>query len=84
MASQRSQSSTVISSFLSLLLFACSIVASCPSYLEVKSNLSKLLSDGSSVESTTVHAPRWSQYKAPNAAYLVNVASENDVSVTVS
>ena len=57
--------------------------ATCPKYAEVVAQLGKSLSSGSTIDKTTSSAPRWSLYGAPDPAFAVNVASENDVAVTV-
>ncbi len=57
--------------------------ATCPEYGVLVSQLGRRLSPGSSVSSTTINAPRWSLYGAPDPAFVVNVASESDVATTV-
>ena len=42
------------------------------------------LSSGASITTNISQAPRWSNYAAPQAGVLVNVAKEEDVAVTVS
>ncbi len=69
--------------FLSLLLFPLAGAIICPSYGEVKHELGRRLSPSSSIHNTTTSAPRWSLYGAPSPAFVVNVASESDVAVTV-
>ena len=46
-------------------------------------NLGPLLSPNASIAYNTLEAPRWSQFPAPNPGAVVNVATENDVLVTV-
>ena len=45
--------------------------------------LRPLLSPNASISQSTAGAPRWSEYNAPNPKIVVNVATEQDVQVTV-
>ena len=68
---------------LSLLLLPPVGATICPSDGIVQAELIKRLSRGSSLENSTIHAPRWSLYAAPTPRYVVNVAAESDVAITV-
>jgi hypothetical protein len=46
--------------------------------------LKALLSPSATIVNNTSGAPRWSDFRAPTPGVVVNVASENDVLVTVS
>ena len=46
-------------------------------------NLTSLLSKNASIVHSTSGAPRWSEFAAPSPGTVVNVATENDVLVTV-
>lgn len=45
--------------------------------------LQSLLSHNASIAYNTTGAPRWSEFDAPSPGFVVNVATENDVQVTV-
>lgn len=68
---------------LSLLILPLAAATVCPSYQDVRSELGTRLSPGSSISNSTASAPRWSLYGAPSPAFVINVASEGDVSTTV-
>ena len=68
---------------LSLLLFPLASATMCPSYGDVESELGMKLSPGSSISKNTTNVPRWSLYRAPSPAFVVNVASESDVAISV-
>lgn len=55
----------------------------CPNYGSLQTELGERLSRGSSIDKTTIHAPRWSEYAAPDPRFVINVASESDVAITV-
>ncbi|KAL8765972.1 MAG: hypothetical protein Q9209_007119 [Squamulea sp. 1 TL-2023] len=60
-----------------------SVAIACPTLREIKKDLGRALSQGSSISSNASDAPRWSLYRAPTPAFVVNVGSENDVATTV-
>ncbi|KAI9836334.1 MAG: hypothetical protein M1837_003401 [Sclerophora amabilis] len=49
----------------------------------ITAELGARLSEGASVTTNTSSAPRWSEYGAPQAGYIVHVAEELDVAETV-
>ena len=68
---------------LSLLILPLAGATICPSYGDVENELGTRLSPTSSISNSTASAPRWSLYGAPSPAFVINVASEGDVSTTV-
>ena len=68
---------------LSLLFLPLAGASICPSYGDVKRELGTRLSPRSSISNTTINAPRWSLYAAPNPAFVIHVVSESDVAITV-
>lgn len=58
--------------------------ARCPSYEDIQKALGNALSYDATIDQDNRNAPRWNESGAPHAAYVVNVASEADVAVTVS
>ncbi|KAI4269345.1 MAG: hypothetical protein LQ337_007335 [Flavoplaca oasis] len=77
--------STLVFAHAALLLTSIpqSFAATCPTLSEVKKDLGSKLSQGSSISASDADAPRWSLYRAPNPAFVVNVSSENDVAPVV-
>lgn len=55
----------------------------CPNYEALVSQLKRKLSPNSFVSNTTVNAPQWSLYDAPDPAFVINVTTESDVATTV-
>lgn len=70
-------------SVLFLVSIAKSFAAPCPSLDEVKEELGRTLSRGSTIKDSTVGVRRWSLYNAPNPTFVVSVAEESDVATTV-
>lgn len=66
-----------------VLRLSSSTAAVCPIYGDVESELGRKLSPSSSIDNTTINAPHWSLYRAPKPAFVVNVASEIGVAMTV-
>ena len=57
--------------------------ALCPTYTDVKEQLGRSLSPGSSISNSSTNAPRWSTYAAPSPVFVIAVALESDVATTV-
>ncbi|KAL8805831.1 MAG: hypothetical protein Q9182_001743 [Xanthomendoza sp. 2 TL-2023] len=60
-----------------------SLAVACPRINDVQNDLGMKLSPGSSVSSNASDAPRWSLYRPPSPAFIVNVKTERDVAATV-
>ena len=50
---------------------------------DIDNDLGAQLSPDASITHSPDAAPRWSTYEAPNPGTVVNVATENDVALTV-
>lgn len=57
--------------------------APCDQSCQIDNALGKLLSQNASIVHTSANDPRWSDLDAPNPSTVVNVATEQDVQVTV-
>lgn len=62
---------------------AAAAPAACDQSCKIDKQLGKQLSPAASIVHTSVNDPRWSDLDAPNPSTVVNVATEQDVAVTV-
>ena len=77
------QALTYMSTLTALYPIPVTGATTCPTSADIEEALGKQLSPGSSISNSSLYAPRWDLYSAPAPAYVVQIASEQDVATTV-